>query len=237
MSTTEVRLFYVDDSGAAATGWVVYSWIECRVDDWRAGLRKWLDLRKQLYAEHHIPPAYELHATKFVNGRGNPSTNTAWNRSKHLRGEVAELALSTIGECGELQVGTVYRHTETRGTAYARQQAEVYRAMVDHLDRRLAATNGLGLLLVDGDGTDPAYQAAHRDLKLATRHVIEDPLFQPAHRSQWIQMADFAAYCAYQSLLRIPAKNFSWDWYEAHLRPCDVNGAHCKSETGGPKRS
>jgi hypothetical protein len=43
-----VRLFYVDDSGAPNTGWVVYSWIECAVADWRHGLRWWLDLRKRL---------------------------------------------------------------------------------------------------------------------------------------------------------------------------------------------
>ncbi|WP_020576253.1 DUF3800 domain-containing protein [Actinopolymorpha alba] len=224
MGAVETRLFYVDDSGAAETGWIVYSWIECRVDEWRAGLRAWLDLRRTLYADYKIPPAYELHATKFVNGRGNPSTDPAWNRSKHLRGVVVERALEMIGRCPALRVGSVYRETGVRGRDYAEQASQVYRATVHHLDQRLATADGLGLMLVDGNGSDHSYQAAHRDLKLDQRRIIEDPLFQPAHRSQWIQMADLAAYCAYQSLIRIPAKKFAWDWYDSYLSGSDANG-------------
>jgi hypothetical protein len=71
VTTPPVRLCYVDDSGAEDTGIVVFSWIECGISNWRLGLRGWLDLRKDLYARHGIPPAYELHATKFIRGVGN----------------------------------------------------------------------------------------------------------------------------------------------------------------------
>src|SRR6266511_1569969 len=80
-----VRLFYVDDSGSPATGWIVYSWIECTIADWRLGLRAWLDLRKQMFVDHKIPPAYELHAARFIGGRGDPSTDPVWNRRKRNR--------------------------------------------------------------------------------------------------------------------------------------------------------
>src|SRR4030081_1824221 len=76
------RLFYVDDSGAEDTGFVVYSWIECTVPNWHGGLRAWLDLRKSLYAQYQIPPSAELHATKFISGRGNPSQDPGVNMSK-----------------------------------------------------------------------------------------------------------------------------------------------------------
>jgi hypothetical protein len=66
------RLFYVDDSGAAASGYIVYSWIECTMADWRVGLRSWLDLRKDLYARYAIPPTFELDAAHFTGGRGSP---------------------------------------------------------------------------------------------------------------------------------------------------------------------
>jgi hypothetical protein len=43
------------------------------------------------------------------------------------------------------------------------------------------------------------------------REVIEDPLFQGWHVSQWVQMADLAAWSTSQGLLRHPGKDFSWD--------------------------
>jgi len=224
MTATPVRLFYVDDSGAEDTGIVVYSWIECAIDDWRLGLRGWLDLRKDLYARYAIPPAYELHATRFIRGTGNPSTNPAWNRRKQDRSQVMRHALATIGGTSELSIGTVYRRTTARGAAYQAQREQVYQALVAHLDTRMAAAGEYAMIFMDGDGTAAGYYNAHRRLKLAHRNIIEDPLFVPAHRSAWVQMADLVAWTAYQSLLRHPGKRFAWRWYDGHLLARDVNG-------------
>lgn len=220
-------MFYVDDSGSTETGLVIYSWIECVVEDWRHGLRAWLDLRKRLYTAHAIPADYELHATKFVGGRGRPSLDEAWNRSKANRSAVAEEALATIAACPQLEVGSVYRRVSRRRD-YGDARAELYERWIDHVDHRLAGVDELGLVYVDGDGTDHRYLAAHRELKLADRHVIEDPMFQHSHRSQWVQMADLVAYAAYQHLARYDGKEFAWGWYERYLMPRDVNGGPLK---------
>lgn len=82
MTATPLRPFYVDDSGAGVPGFATFSWIELKVEDWKPGLRQVLDWRKRMMAEHQIPPLYELHATKFANGRGNPSLESEWNRKK-----------------------------------------------------------------------------------------------------------------------------------------------------------
>lgn len=224
MTTTPIRLFYVDDSGAEDTGFVVYSWIECGVGDWRHGLRSWLDLRKDLYARHGIPPAYELHATKFIRGVGNPSTSAGWNRRKQNRSQVMRDALSTISSTSELGIGTAYRRTTARGAAYHAQRGQVYDVLVTHLDTRLGTAGEYGMIFMDGDGTAAGYYNAHRALKLAHRNIIEDPLFVPAHRSAWVQMADLVAWTAYQSLLRHPGKRFAWPWYDRYLLANDVNG-------------
>jgi hypothetical protein len=79
------------------------------------------------------------------------------------------------------------------------------------------------VIVMDGNGTASGYYAAHRGLKLSSRNIIEDPMFVPAHRSQWVQMADIAAWSAYQGLLRHQGKRFAWDWYTRHLGPSDVN--------------
>lgn len=222
--TAGVRLFYMDDSGAHETGWVVYSWIETTVPGWHTGLRAWLDLRKELYADYGIPPSKELHATKFISGRGNPSTSPGVNLSKAQRSEVAEKALAAIGACPELAVGTVYRQTAPRRHGYGTQRKQVYGELVSLLDGRLRAAGEYAMVHMDGNGTENGYYEVHRGLKLEDRRIIEDPLFMAAHRSQWVQMADFAAWSAYQGLQRHQGKQFAWSWYDDHLTGCDVNG-------------
>lgn len=216
-----VRLFYVDDSGAEDTGFAVYGWVECTFPDWRGGLRAWLDLRKSLYAQYQIPPSAELHATKFIAGRGHPSQNPGVNMSKVKRQAVAEQALAAICACSALQVGVVYRQTPARRKAYAVERDDTYAALVDHLDTRLSIAGELGMIIMDGNGNGSGatgYYNAHRGLKLSARNLIEDPLFVPAHRSAWVQMADLVAWTAYQGLQRHRGKEFAWGWYDTYLR-------------------
>jgi hypothetical protein len=223
-ANSPVRLYYIDDSGAEATGWVVYSWIETSPDNWRYGLRQWLDMRRDLYAKFKIPPSNELHATKLANGRGNPSTDPKINGSKAAGRAVMQHALAAIQASNTLEVGTVYRQTSARGRAYHRERQDVYAALIAQLDLQLEAAGQLGIVFMDGNGNDSGYNNAHRQLKLATRRIIEDTLFQPSHTSQWIQMADITAWVTYQSLLRHAGKRWAWNWYDTYLAGCDVNG-------------
>ncbi|HEU5474802.1 MAG TPA: DUF3800 domain-containing protein [Actinophytocola sp.] len=219
-----VRLFYVDDSGAEETGYIVYSWIECTVTSWANGLLSWFRFRRELYASYRIRPSVELHSTRFIANRGRPSTNLGVNMSWQARHDVAVRALAAIGQCPDLKVGTVYRRTSARRRGYATERDTVYIELVRWLDERLGGAREYGVVVMDGDGTAAGYCDAHRSLRLPTRRIIEDPMFVPAHRSHWVQMADIAAWSAYQSLLRHPGKRFAWDWYDRYLGPSDVNG-------------
>lgn len=162
-SPSAIRWFYVDDSGSVDTGFIVYAWIEVTPDDWRGGLRTWLDLRKDLYTTHGIPPSKELHATKFVSGRDRISTDSKVERSKALRRQVMERALSTIGREPTIKIGAVYRQTTAIGPAYARQRHDVYQALVNHLDTRLSGSGELGMIFMDGDGVSRATSACTGD--------------------------------------------------------------------------
>jgi hypothetical protein len=143
--------------------------------------------------------------------------------SKRTRQDVAEQALAVICECPELQVGTVYRQTSARRKEYAAERDVVYAELVNHLDTRLSRDGEYGVIVMDGNGTATGYYNAHRGLKLSSRSIIEDPMFVPAHRSAWVQMADIAAWTAYQGLQRHIGKRFAWGWYDQYLRSCDVN--------------
>lgn len=219
------RLFYVDDSGAEETGIAVFAWVETTLPGWSDGLQVWLEMRKDLYAKYQIPPSAELHATKFVAGRGRPSQDSGVNLSRQDRRAAMRDALAAIGTCPDLHVGVVYRSTAARTKAYGAERLQVYNGLVEHLDARLGAAGEHGMIIMDGNGTGAnGYYAAHRGLKLGARNLIEDPMFVPAHRSASVQMADFVAWTAYQSVLRHPGKRFAWDWYEDYLRGSDVNG-------------
>lgn len=209
------RLFYVDDSGAEQTGYATYSWIEVAIDEWRTALEDVLRWRAHLSREYGIPKNYELHAVNFANGRGNPSTfGDEWNRRKVFRSMVLDEAFEWFSGWPWLRAGTVYSTSALRRDAFARERARVYGELVRERDDALTAAGEWGLLVMDGDGSDGSYIAAHRGLPLSTRSLIEDPAFQHSSRSQWVQLADLIAYAAYQSLQRADEKRFAWDWYD-----------------------
>ncbi|MEU4738885.1 DUF3800 domain-containing protein [Actinosynnema sp. NPDC023658] len=218
---SEVRLFYIDDSGAQSAELVVFGWVELLVTDWRPALRSWLDWRKALHATTGLPASYELHATKFANGRGRP-TKTDWDHSKAHRSAVMVEALGAIAGLPGVRTGAVFR--DTKGTNYFDAKATAYADLVTTIDVRLVDTGQHGFVIMDGDGTDPSYRQAHRGLRLATRNLIEDPFFQGSHLSQWVQVADLVAYTAYQAVLRAPGKELMWEWYADLLGPACANG-------------
>ena len=221
------RLVYVDDSGSVDAGLVVYGWVECHPERWRYALRTLLELRKDLYRDHQVPPAEELHATKFINGRSRISTamtggtHIQW---KILGRQVAQQCLETIAASPDLRVGAVYRHTSTKGTEYHHERSDVYQTLIGQWNDELRATEDYALVNMDGDGSEPTYFNAHRGLPLDTRHIIEDPTFHDSGRSQWVQMADLVAYTAFTHLNRHHNNRYGWNWYDDYLSQRDPRG-------------
>ncbi len=218
-----VRLFYIDDSGTVDTGWIVYSWVECAIPDWSVGIGDWVAFRKEIFARHLISVPYELHATRFMGGKGSPSAKPDWNSHKRNRSEVLQAGLAAIAASPVLLVGTVCRRTTAKGSAYFAERGRVYAELVTHVNHRLGAAGEAGILVMDGRPVGSYYEA-HRALRRSTRSIVEDPFFVEAHRSQWIQMADMTAWTAYQYLNGQERRHYAKDWYQDHLLGSDVNG-------------
>lgn len=221
------RLIYIDDSGRPQAGLVVFGWVEFHPGDWAQVLRTWLDTRKRLWREFGIPVPTELHMTEYVNGRGRISAKVP---DRHVHAgvefwkdfgrEVAVECLETLRCIEGLRVGAVYRRGDP--AQIARTKAETYAALVARFEAELAEGAGsLALLFMDGDGRDPMYRTAHRELRLAQRRVVEDAIHLDSRGSQLVQMADHVAWSANAMLDPNPAHAFAADWYARHLSERD----------------
>lgn len=218
------RMMYLDDSGSESSGLIVYGWVECCPARWRHALRAVLELRKELYRRHRVHPSTELHATEFVNGRGRiadipDSSGVEW---KELGRAVARETLAALARTPDIRIGAVARRTEQRGRAYFEEKADVYRCLVELLDADHREAGTFVLLNMDGDGSDPAYKAAHRSLPLDSRHVIEDPVFHNSQHSQLVQMADLVAYTTFIGLNPHRHNEHARGWYSEYLAESDV---------------
>lgn len=207
-----MRLVYADESGDDK-GLLLYAFIEVEPVAWSRALSLWLELRRALRDEFAIPTRYELHAVDFLGGRGNPSRDVDWNRRKGKRIAVGRRVTETLASM-PIRIRVVYVNTTDRGRAYL--------AALENLEADLHRSNDLAMVMVDGDGSDPAYLEAHRSMPIETRRVLEDPWLQGSHTNQWIMMSDWVAYLAFQSLRR--NNEVLSDWYLKFLAPLDVNG-------------
>ncbi|MFE2349485.1 MULTISPECIES: hypothetical protein [Kitasatospora] len=166
-------------------------------------------MRSRWDREHNVPVGYELHATKFLGGRGRPGGS---NPAKHERYRMAQEALALLGSWPSLDIVTVYAE-EPSHWGKAKQRA--YEGLLRGLDRRSAETGEHAGLVIDGDGTERLYEEAHQ---LVNPRWLPLPAVQvPAHTSEWLQMADLVVHVACQAIARQPTKQPMWGWFSRYL--------------------
>nr|WP_232541563.1 DUF3800 domain-containing protein [Nocardia bovistercoris] len=219
-------MIYVDDSGHPQSGLAVYGWIEFRPDQWRSVLRTWLDTRKALWREFKVPVTKELHTTEYVNGRGRISKSIPERHIhdgheywKDFGREVAHDCLETLRCVEGLIVGSVYRRGQPQD--FASTKRELYADLVTRFERELEAGDSLGLIFMDGDGSDSSFRTTHRGLALAQRRMIEDAIHIDSSGSQLIQMADLVAWSAAAAIDRHPKNEFAAQWYSKYMSERD----------------
>lgn len=163
-----------------------------------------------------------------MNGRGRISKNIP-DRHVHngtefwkdLGREVAVKCLDTL-RCSEgLVVGSVYRKGDPAHAHLAATKRALYRDLIMHFENELASTDSLGIVVMDGDGSDHSYRTTHRQLKLDERRIIEDAIHLNSKSSQLVQMADLVAWSAYAAVDHHPRNEFAWGWYEKYLAERD----------------
>lgn len=221
------RMIYIDDSGHPQTGDVTYGWIAFEPNSWSDVLGRWLECRKLLWREFSIPVTDELHTTEYVNGRGQISKKppekyihqgqTYW---KDLGQDVARTCLETLSSTQGLYVGAVGTRGDPKKLAATKK--DLYAHLLKRLEVDLHGRNGLGMVFIDGDGTDTSYRDVHRQLPRISRRIVEDPIAQDSKVSQLVQMADLVAWSANVHLNRHPKNAFAYNWYVDYLSQRDL---------------
>ena len=204
-----MRLLYCDDSGNPNL--TLYAFVEVEAKHWSGALNSWLSARKVLRDEYSIPVRRELHAVDFLSGRGNPSTDPLWNRNRSHRLQVGEFLLQTLTMM-PIEFSCFYSTGNRRASTYA--------SAIASINYRLHRANEQAIIMIDGDGTEPAYLDAHRALDSYDRHIVEDPWPQGSHASQWIMIADLVAYLSFHALTN--TNQHLRSLYGKYLLPKDV---------------
>ncbi|GGT27517.1 hypothetical protein GCM10010207_28930 [Streptomyces atratus] len=187
----------------------MYAAVSASVHQAAAFERDWFGLRAEWLAEHGVPVDYELHATRFIPGRGRPG---GYNPARLDRYRMAQSALDLIGSHSGVTVTAV--HSSVSGD-WRRARAASYEGLLRQLDRELAAGGEHAALVVDGDGTEALYGQVHTDVQPA--RVVRPAQQRPAHESLWLQAADLVAYAAFQSVAQQENRRFMWHWYSRYL--------------------
>lgn len=212
------RLYYIDDSGAHDSGYATFTWLQLDAGHWAGAEQLWMHFRAELLRRHGLAPGYVLHATDLIAGR----TAGAEDPDLRFRGaRIVRDALTAIAGLPGLSVGTVYRQHEPHRPG--RTKYELYQDLVAYLDADLRTADTAGMVFLDG-GRNKHFVDAHRALDHPGRRLIEEPQPRPASADQWVQMADIAAFSAYQSIARRPSKHRLWAWYPAILGHLDRHG-------------
>ena len=220
------RLHYLDDSGEPKTGLAVFGFVEVEPSSWVPIHESWLDLRRMLWREYGVPIYTELHTSHYVHGRGRISKHVP---SRHVHNgeaywkdfgrELATICLDHLRSAEGLIIRSYFRRGVPENLAETKR--ELYKSFLDAKESELLERREMGLVFVDGDGSDKSFRAVHRGRDSSKRMVIEDAIHLDSSDSHFIQMADIAAWTALAAIESNRRNEFAASWYETYLAERD----------------
>lgn len=210
-------LTYIDDSGNENVG-ALWTALAIPAEWWTEYLRRWLQFRKWLNRTEGVPASFELHATVWLSA--HPREHMApedlalvedngqlveilrrGRDHRRARSRVYEKALATVGTFIEARLLTVFTPDSSGPSKIA-----LYDQLLCFLEECFLVERGHGTLVVDG-GLDSGghMRMAHRALRIGQRRTLEDACMRKSMDSQLLQIVDFCAYAALQSIQENPS--------------------------------
>jgi len=229
-----MHLIYVDPSGDHEL--FIISALALPVDQWHNAFAQVRKFRRELRKHHGIFVYKELHAWKFVSGRGNPSDRIV---TKGERCIIFRQALEMMAALpGARLFNAVFSHKEG---------LKAFEWTLNRMERSLQAWGSYAMLICD-QGNEDRYTKLMRKMyvynpipsrygawdetgrrwkNIPLARFVEDPVFKDSAHSYFIQLADFSAYALLRRERPIASKaKYGLDKTFDVLRPILVHEAN-----------
>lgn len=209
-----MHLIYMDESGDEQL--YILSAFALPIDQWHDAFRKIRGFRRELRRAYGIFVYEELHAWKFVSGRGRPADRIV---TKGQRVAIFREALKVMTELPGVRLFNA---------VFPRKQVErAFERSLNRINRTLQSWDSYAVLVCD-QGKEIAFtrmvrrmyifnpipsqygqwlDTGNRWKNIPLDRIVEDPFFKDSAQSYFIQLADFAAYSLLQRERPIPSKS------------------------------
>jgi len=208
-----MHLIYTDDSRDEQL--CVFSALTVPVDRWQEAFAKVRQFRRGLKKSDGIYVYAELHAWKFVSGRGKISDRIV---PKGRRCQIFKEALQMIAGLPETRL--------FNAVFPAKQDERAFERLLNRIHRTMSTWESYAILICD-TGKEAAYTRLTRRMQvynpIPSKHgtwqdtgtitknipidrIIEDPFFKKSSQSYFIQLVDFCAYALLRRERPLPSK-------------------------------
>jgi hypothetical protein len=235
-----MHLIYIDDSRDEQL--CVFSALALPVDQWHRAFEQVREFRRNLRRAYGIYVYKELHAWKFVSGRGDISDRIV---TKGQRCAIFQDALKmTTTLPGARLFNTVFPRGDSK---------RAFEWMLNRINRALIDWGSYGILICD-QGEDETYTRIVRRMyvynpipskfgawgnsgkswkNIPLDRIVEDPVFKDSEQSYFVQLADFAAYALLRRERPLPSKSqYGLDRAFVELAPILVRDANRRDPEG-----
>lgn len=195
-----MHLVYLDDSRDEEL--CVFSGLIVPAAEWRACFEYLREFRRGLKASDGIFVRKELHAWKFVSGRGRISDRVV---TKYRRAEIFKEALRLAAGLPGVRI--------INGVTTADDDQRIFEWIANRVHRTMEAWESHAILICD-EGKEATYTRLVRRMgvfnpipsrlgewpegtrtrNITVDRILEDPFFKISQRSYFIQLSDFCAY-------------------------------------------
>lgn len=207
-----MHLVYLDDSRDEEL--CVFSGLIVPADEWRTCFEQLKTFRRGLKATDGVFVRKELHAWKFVSGRGRISNRVV---TKYRRSEIFKEALQLVTQLPEVKI--------INGVSGANSDEVVFEWIANRIHRTMEAWGSHAMLICD-EGKEATYTRLIRRMgvfnpipsrlgvwpegtttrNITVDRILEDPVFKISQRSYFIQLVDFCAYALLRRERPVPSK-------------------------------
>jgi len=235
-----MHIIYVDDSGDEELA--IFSALAIPVRQWHRCFQEVRDFRRELKRLYGIYVYKELHAWKFVSGRGRPSPEII---TKSQRSRIFIEALKMVAALPGVRLfNSVFPKF---------REQDAFEWMLNRINRTLISWDSHGLIISD-EGKEPVYTRLVRRMyvfnpipsrygewgdtgagwkNIPLDRLVEDPFFKDSSQSYFVQLVDFCAYSLLRRERPVPSRSkYGIDKAFSNLSPILVTEATHKDPEG-----